>query len=82
MDSNQLVFTFKLVRGPSSKSFGINVALAAGLPLRILQRAKEKSEEFEAQCRSRTKQASVATWRTRHDEWAHRDGLCTRRQHL
>ena len=60
MEDNELLFTFRLIRGAGSKSFGLSVAKAAGLPLRILKGAREKSEEFEAHCRSRAQQqASV-----------------------
>ena len=56
MEDNELLFTFRLIRGAGSKSFGLIVAKAAGLPLRILKSAREKSEEFEAHCRSRAQQ--------------------------
>lgn len=75
MEDNELLFTFRLVRGAGSKSFGLIVAKAAGLPLRILKCAREKSEEFEARCRSRAQQqASVhrPKWITRRISDAHR----------
>ena len=42
-----IVFLYKLAEGCSPKSFGINVARLARLPKRVLDRAAEKSAEFE-----------------------------------
>ena len=42
-----VVFLYKLAEGCSPKSFGINVARLARLPKRVLERAAEKSAEFE-----------------------------------
>ena len=81
VENNELLFTFRLVRGAASKSFGLIVAKAAGLPLRILEAAREKSEEFEAHCRSRAQQqASVRRPQliTRRNSGARRTGRCTR----
>ena len=61
VEDNELLFTFRLIRGAGSKSFGLSVAKAAGLPLRILKGAREKSEEFEAHCRSRAQHVSVGS---------------------
>jgi len=57
VEGGDLIFTFQFVRGPGSKSFGLSVAHAAGLPDELLQRAKHMSAEFEAQCRGNQQRA-------------------------
>ena len=46
-DGENVVFLYKLAEGCSPKSFGINVARLARLPKSVLDRAAEKSAEFE-----------------------------------
>jgi len=46
-DKHNVVFLYKLVPGISPRSFGIQVASLANLPESIIERAVEKSEEFE-----------------------------------
>jgi len=43
----QLVFTRKLMKGPASQSYGIQVARLAKIPEEILERAENKLKEFE-----------------------------------
>jgi DNA mismatch repair protein MutS len=45
----KIFFLRKLVEGPANKSYGIEVARLAGLPLRVLKRAKELLANLEAQ---------------------------------
>jgi DNA mismatch repair protein MutS len=45
--SNNVVFLKKIVRGGASKSYGIEVAKLAGLPLEVIENAKKYLEEFE-----------------------------------
>ena len=47
---NQVTYLYKFTRGIANKSYGGHVALAAGLPQRIIQRANEMSESFEKRC--------------------------------
>ena len=46
-DERSIVFLYKLVAGICPRSFGIHVAGLANLPECIIQRAIEKSEQFE-----------------------------------
>ena len=46
--NDEIIFIRKLLPGPSSKSYGIQVARLAGLPLEIISRAKELMKSFEA----------------------------------
>ncbi|KAI8084735.1 putative DNA mismatch repair protein Msh3 [Halteromyces radiatus] len=43
----KVIFLYKLVSGVATKSYGLNVAYLARLPLRVLETAKQKSEEME-----------------------------------
>ncbi|KAL0079767.1 DNA mismatch repair protein msh3 [Phycomyces blakesleeanus] len=47
-DIPSVIFLYKMVPGISLKSYGLNVARIAGLPKKILAKAKIKSEEMEA----------------------------------
>ena len=48
-DGHKVVtFLYKLAPGECPKSYGLNVARLARLPLGVIDRAKKKSEEFEA----------------------------------
>lgn len=49
-DGNDVTFLYKFIRGVANKSYGNNVAQAAGLPPSIIQRAKIMSEQFEQRC--------------------------------
>lgn len=49
-DDTDVTFLYKFIRGVASKSYGNNVAAAAGLPPALIKRAKEMSEEFERRC--------------------------------
>lgn len=56
----RLIFTRKLVEGPASRSYGIQVAQLADLPKPILARAKEKLGELE---NKRTRGLPLFEWR-------------------
>ena len=42
-----ITFLYKLAKGSKDKSYGLNVARLARLPAGVIERAKQKSEEFE-----------------------------------
>ncbi|KAI8344511.1 muts domain V-domain-containing protein [Chlamydoabsidia padenii] len=44
----KVIFLYELAKGAATKSYGLNVAHLAGLPIGVLERAKAKSEEMEA----------------------------------
>uniref|UniRef100_A0A0E0ES22 DNA mismatch repair protein n=1 Tax=Oryza meridionalis TaxID=40149 RepID=A0A0E0ES22_9ORYZ len=44
----EVTFLYKLTPGSCPKSYGVNVARLAGIPASVLQRANEKSSDFEA----------------------------------
>lgn len=44
----QVTFLYQLAPGECPKSYGLNVARLARLPSSVIDRAREKSEEFEA----------------------------------
>lgn len=44
---DKVVFLRKIIRGHASKSFGIEVALLAGVPEKVIERAKEISKNLE-----------------------------------
>uniref|UniRef100_A0A804UDM6 DNA mismatch repair protein n=1 Tax=Zea mays TaxID=4577 RepID=A0A804UDM6_MAIZE len=44
----EVTFLYRLTPGACPKSYGVNVARLAGIPTKLLQRANEKSSEFEA----------------------------------
>jgi DNA mismatch repair ATPase MutS len=46
--SKQLVMLYKLQRGVCPQSYGMECGLRAGLPPHIIERARVKSQEFEA----------------------------------
>ncbi len=46
-NGNQVAFLYKLVPGPSDKSYGLNVAKLAGVPDDVIQMAHIKSTQFE-----------------------------------
>ncbi|KAF8925360.1 Mismatch repair protein msh3, partial [Dissophora ornata] len=48
LEDMDIVFLYKLVPGVSLKSYGLNVARMAKLPLSLIARAKTKSKELEA----------------------------------
>ncbi len=45
--NNEIVFLRKLIPGPADKSYGIEVARLAGVPLSVVQRAKDILHELE-----------------------------------
>lgn len=45
---NKIIFTHKFTKGHSDHSFGIYVGRLAGLPLEVVERAKEIMKEFES----------------------------------
>jgi DNA mismatch repair protein MSH3 len=51
--STEVTFLYKLVPGPSPKSYGLNVARLAGLSYTIIERAAQKSTELEKETDSR-----------------------------
>ncbi|KAG0231398.1 Mismatch repair protein msh3 [Actinomortierella wolfii] len=46
-EHDEIVFLYNLVEGVSLKSYGLNVARLAKLPLSVIARAKDKSKELE-----------------------------------
>lgn len=46
-DDKEVVFLYKLKRGPTESSFGLNVAKMSGLPDSIIEMATKLAEEFE-----------------------------------
>ncbi|KAI9308314.1 DNA mismatch repair protein Msh3-like protein [Cunninghamella echinulata] len=46
-DIPKVIFLYKLEKGVAKKSYGLNVAYLAGLPMEVLEKAKIKSEEME-----------------------------------
>ena len=46
-EGGNVVFLHKIVEGSASRSYGIQVAKLAGIPLRLLQRAEDKLKELE-----------------------------------
>ena len=58
--NGKLVFTRKLVQGPASRSYGIQVARLADIPESILERASSKLQELE---RKRTQSLPLFEWR-------------------
>ncbi|CAN6166912.1 unnamed protein product [Urochloa humidicola] len=60
----EVTFLYRLTPGACPKSYGVNVARLAGTPAPVLQRANEKSIEFEAnygkrRCMAKDKRAST-----------------------
>jgi DNA mismatch repair ATPase MutS len=55
----QVTFRFRLTQGPCPKSYGPSVALAAGIPRAIAERAVEISEQFETRHSSAHKHAAA-----------------------
>lgn len=49
-DESDVTFLYKFIPGVCPKSYGSNVARAAGLSDRVIRRAQEMSEKFEARC--------------------------------
>ena len=45
-DSQEIIFTYKLLPGLCPNSYGMNVAIGAGLPRDVIDRAQEVSAEF------------------------------------
>lgn len=45
-DTQEIIFTYKLMPGLCPNSYGMNVAVSAGLPREVIRRAKEVSAEF------------------------------------
>ena len=65
-DDTDVTFLYKFIPGVASKSYGNNVAAAAGLPPSLISRAKEKSEEFEQRCIQAMGNTSDSTHARRH----------------
>lgn len=47
-ENGEIVFLHKIVEGPASRSYGIHVAKLAGVPLELLQDARDRLELLEA----------------------------------
>ena len=47
-ENGNVVFLHKIVEGPASRSYGIHVAKLAGVPMELLQNARERLEMLEA----------------------------------
>jgi len=48
--ASDVTFLYKFIKGVAIKSYGSNVAMAAGLPQSIVRRAEQMSERFEQRC--------------------------------
>jgi DNA mismatch repair ATPase MutS len=81
----RVTFLYKFIRGVCPKSYGNNVARLAGLPERVVLRARQMSTQFErrlelahgrggaASCALDTREALAA--RDRADGYAHEEAL-------
>ena len=56
---DHVIFLYKFVEGECPMSFGLNVARMAGLPQKVLNRAKTKSEAFATQLDKVTNKAAL-----------------------
>ena len=45
-EPDKIMFLYRFIEGECPKSFGMNVARMAGLPPKVIAKAKYKSEEF------------------------------------
>ena len=45
-DSEEILFTYHLKKGLCPQSYGLNVAIGAGLPMEVVNRAREVADEF------------------------------------
>lgn len=45
-DSEEILFTYNLKKGLCPQSYGLNVAIGAGLPMDVVNKAKEIADEF------------------------------------
>ncbi|KAJ3210844.1 DNA mismatch repair protein msh6 [Entophlyctis luteolus] len=57
-NKHQVTFLYKLAEGPSPKSFGMNVAMMAGVPASIVDTAERVAEDFERKLKM-TKELNV-----------------------
>jgi DNA mismatch repair protein MSH6 len=46
LNEHEVMFLYRFERGECPKSFGVNIARMSGLPQSILEKAKQKSQEF------------------------------------
>jgi DNA mismatch repair protein MSH6 len=46
-DEHNVTFLYKLTKGICEKSFGMNVAMMAGIPMSVVERATQVAEEVE-----------------------------------
>lgn len=46
-EKDQLIFLHRVARGPANKSYGIQVAKLAGMPIQVINEAKRKLKELE-----------------------------------
>ena len=61
-DVEQVVFLYKLVPGACPKSFGMNVARLADLPIELIRLASQKSRAFEVWIYSHAHCLSCSLW--------------------
>ncbi|KAJ2159010.1 DNA mismatch repair protein msh6 [Coemansia sp. RSA 552] len=52
-EEHRVTFLYKLQRGVASKSYGMNVAAMAGVPMSIVRRASDVAEQFERSLKRR-----------------------------
>jgi DNA mismatch repair protein MSH6 len=45
-NEHKIQFLYKFVRGECPSSFGLNIALMAGLPAKVIEIAKKQSDNF------------------------------------
>ena len=53
-DNTKIIFLYRVVPGVAHRSFGLNVAHLAGIPVSVIKRAAEMSEKFEEQMKSQS----------------------------
>jgi DNA mismatch repair ATPase MutS len=59
IDKSSIIFLYTLGDGPCPKSFGVNVAMLAGLPDDVLCKAKNVSADFEAEMNGEANQHKI-----------------------
>ena len=58
-EKDQVMFLYKFIKGSCPMSFGLNVARMSGIPKKILERAKFKSEQFSANLEELTRKIKL-----------------------
>lgn len=58
-EKDELKYNYKFENGAAPRSFGIQVAKMAGLPLKVLEIAKKRAEEMEETLNEKTKKLKI-----------------------